>query len=78
MDGKANTQAVMEKAIEKPDFPLPAIFFPSKRPGRGSWRRPTKERARLYRDNRSGPNEPIYGSFDRTNTGERENPGSKY
>jgi hypothetical protein len=78
MDGKANTQAAMEKAIEKPDLPLPAIFFPSKRPGRGSRRGWIKERAGLYRGTSSSPNEPLYGSFSRTNTGERENPGSKY
>ena len=66
MDGKGNNRNSAEKPIKKPDYPLPAIFCPSRR----------KERARFYRGRSNESNSPVYGLNILTKTGERENPGS--
>ena len=66
MDGKGNNRSSAEMPIKKPDQPLPAMFFPSKR----------KERGRFYRNQDNDLSSPVYGTTIRTKTGERENPGS--
>jgi len=78
MDGRAIKPASLEKPIEKPDHPLPSVFFPSRRSEMPTRRRDSvKERARFYRKQTTDSGAPVYGFYITTETGERENPGSK-
>lgn len=79
MDGRATKQANIEKPIEKPSYPLPAVFFPGRRSEMPTRRqRPVKERAHFYRKQTTKSGDPVYGFYITTETGERENPGSRF
>ena len=79
MDGRPSKPARMEKPIEKPDHPLPAVFCPSRRSEMPTRRRSSvKERAHFYRKQSTDSGAPVYGFYITTETGERENPGSKF
>ena len=78
MDGRAIKPANMENPIEKPDHPLPAVFFPSRRSEMPTRRRSSvQERAHFYRKQTTDTGAPFYEFYITTETGERENPGSK-
>lgn len=79
MDGRAIKAASVEKPIEKPAYPLPAVFFPSRRSEMPTRRRSSvKERAHFYRKQTPDSGPPVYGFYITTETGERENPGSRF
>jgi hypothetical protein len=77
MDGKSNMRLEVERPIEKPAFPLPLSFCPSKR-AEGPTKRRLPERAHFYRKDTSGSGTPVYGFYIANETGERENPGSDH
>jgi hypothetical protein len=78
MDGRAVKKANIEKPIEKPNYPLPAVFCPSRRSETPTLRRSSvKERAHFYRKQTTKSGDPVYGFYVTTETGERENPGSR-
>ena len=79
MDGKTIKPANIEKPIEKPEYPLPAVFCPSRRSEMPTRRRGAiKERAHFYCKQTTDSGTPVYGFYITTETGERENPGSKF
>ena len=79
MDGRPIKQASIEKPIEKPAYPLPAVFCPSRRSEMPTRRRSSvNERAHFYRKQTTKSGDPVYGFYITTETGERENPGSKF
>jgi hypothetical protein len=79
MDGRGIKPANNEKPIEKPDHPLPGVFSASRLSEMPTRRRGSvKERAHFYRKQTTESGSPVYGFYITTETGERENPGSKF
>lgn len=76
MDGRGQTKSKFERPIEKPAFPLPAIFFPAKRSELPTQRR-TTERARFYRKGTGQSGSPVYEFNIEVNDRGQKNPGSK-
>ena len=74
--GWGKTVSEFERPIEKPAFPLPAIFFPRKRSELPTQRR-TTERARFYRQGTTQSGSPVYGFNIEVNDRGQKNPGSK-
>ena len=77
MDGKTNRRANLERPIERPAFDLPAIFCPSQRAEMPT-KRQVRERVRFYRKPLANSKTPVYTFQITSDTGERENPGSRH
>jgi hypothetical protein len=68
MDGKRSHALNSDRPIAKPDYPLPALFTPSKRSELPTRRRQhdssaTVERAHFYKKRTSQSGSPIYDFF---------------
>jgi hypothetical protein len=68
MDGKRSHAVERDRPIAKPDYPLPALFTPSKRSELPTRRRQqdnssTLERAHFYKKRTSQYGSPVYDFF---------------
>jgi hypothetical protein len=77
MDGKRIHKVESERPIAKPDYPLPALFTPSKRAELPTRRRQqdsgvTLERAHFYKKRTSQSGSPVYDFFITTGDAGRD------
>ncbi len=77
MDGKRSHAIERDKPIAKPDYPLPALFTPSKRSELPTRRRQqdsssTLERAHFYKKRTSQSGSPVYDFIITTGDAGRE------
>jgi hypothetical protein len=78
MDGKRRSLVIdNDRPIARPDFPLPALFSPSKRSELPTRRRQQdtsrkRERAHFYRKRTSQDGSPVYGFYITSDTSGRD------
>jgi len=83
MERERSQSMETERPIAKPDYPLPALFSPSKRAElptkrEAKHRDTTFERAHFYRKQWTESGAPVYGFYISREGAERENPGAKH